>query len=60
MVLEQKIGFDKVREKIAAKCATQYAARKVAAEQISRWTTVIFVRLQSVSHTTEAPAKAAP
>ena len=29
MVLEQKIGFDKVREKIAAKCATQYALRKV-------------------------------
>ena len=36
MVLEQKIGFDKVREKISAKCATQYAVRKVAAEQISR------------------------
>ena len=31
MVLEQKIGFDKVREKISAKCATQYAVRKVAA-----------------------------
>ena len=34
MVLEQKLGFDKVREKIAAKCATQYALRKVAAEQM--------------------------
>ena len=46
MVLEQKIGFDKVREKIAAKCATQYAARKVAAEQISHDGGEIMFRLR--------------
>ncbi len=46
MVLEQKIGFDKVREKIAAKCATQYAVRKVAAEQISRDGAEIMFRLR--------------
>ena len=46
MVLEQKIGFDKVREKISAKCATRYAARKVAAEQISRDGTEIMFRLR--------------
>ena len=46
MVLEQKIGFDKVREKIAAKCATQYAARKVAAEQISHDGAEIMFRLR--------------
>ena len=45
MVLEQKIGFDKVRDKIAAKCATDYARRKVAAEQISRDATEIMFRL---------------
>ena len=36
MGLEQKIGFDIVREKITGKCATRYGAKKVAAEQISR------------------------
>ena len=46
MVLEQKIGFDKVREKIAAKCATDYARRKVAAEQISRDASEILFRLR--------------
>ena len=46
MVLEQKIGFDKVREKISAKCATQYAARKVAAEQMSRDGAEIMFRLR--------------
>ena len=46
MVLEQKIGFDKVREKISAKCATQYAVRKVAAEQISRDGAEIMFRLR--------------
>ena len=46
MVLEQKIGFDKVREKIAAKCATQYALRKVEAEQISRDPGEIMFRLR--------------
>ena len=45
MVLEQKIGFDIVREKISAKCATQYAAKKVAAEQISRDPSEIMFRL---------------
>ena len=46
MVLEQKIGFDKVRDKIAAKCVTQYAQRKVAAEQISRDPDEIMFRLR--------------
>ena len=46
MVLEQKIRFDKVREKISAKCATQYAARKVAAEQMSRDGAEIMFRLR--------------
>ena len=46
MVLEQKIGFDIVREKISAKCATQYAAKKVAAEQISRDPSEIMFRLR--------------
>jgi DNA mismatch repair protein MutS2 len=46
MVLEQKIGFDKVRERIAAKCVTQYAQRKVAAEQISRDAAEIMFRLR--------------
>ena len=46
MVLEQKIGFDKVRERIAAKCATQYATRKVAAEQISHDAAEIMFRLR--------------
>ena len=46
MVLEQKIGFDKVREKISAKCATQYALKKVAAEQISRDAAEIMFRLR--------------
>ena len=46
MVLEQKVGFDKIREKIAAKCATQYAVRKVAAEQISHDGAEIMFRLR--------------
>ena len=46
MVLEQKIGFDKVRGQIAARCATQYAASKVAAEQISHDQDEIMFRLQ--------------
>ena len=46
MVLEQKLGFDKVREKIAAKCATQYALRKVAAEQMSHDPLEIMFRLR--------------
>jgi len=46
MVLEKKIGFDLVREKISAKCATQYAVRKVAAEQISHDGDEIMFRLR--------------
>ena len=46
MGLEQKIGFDKVREKIAAKCATEYAGRKVASEQMSRDGEEIMFRLK--------------
>ena len=46
MVLEQKIGFDKVRDKIAAKCVTDYARRKVAAEQLSRDGAEIMFRLR--------------
>ena len=46
MVLEEKIGFDKVREKISAKCATGYASRKVASEQISRDGDEIMFRLR--------------
>ena len=46
MVLEQKIGFDKVRDKIAAKCATQYALHKVAAEQVSHDGGEIMFRLR--------------
>ena len=46
MALEEKIGFDKVRDKISAKCATQYAAHKVASEQISRDGDEIMFRLQ--------------
>ena len=46
MVLEQKVGFDKVREKIAAKCATGYANRKVAAEQMSHDPGEIMFRLR--------------
>ncbi|MBR3291791.1 MAG: Smr/MutS family protein [Bacteroidales bacterium] len=46
MVLEQKIGFDKVRDKIAAKAVTEYARRKVAAEQMSRDPDEIMFRLR--------------
>ena len=46
MVLERKIGFDKVRERISAKCATQYALKKVAAEQISHDGDEIMFRLR--------------
>lgn len=45
MGLEQKIGFDKVRSKIAAKCSTQYARSKVESEQISRDPSDIMFRL---------------
>ena len=46
MVLERKIGFDKVRERISAKCATQYALKKVASEQMSRDGDEIMFRLR--------------
>jgi len=45
MFLEQKIGFDKIRGRIAGKCATEYAARKVESEQISRDRGEIMMRL---------------
>jgi len=45
MILEKKIGFDKIRGQIAAKCATEYAVRKVESEQISRDKEEIMMRL---------------
>lgn len=45
MFLEQKIGFDKVRARVSAKCATEYAAQKVESEQISRDSEEIMMRL---------------
>lgn len=45
MVLEQKIGFDKVRVQISGKCSTDYARRKVESEQISRDREEIMMRL---------------
>ena len=33
--LEQKLGFDRIREAIAAKCSTEYAAGRVADENFS-------------------------
>ena len=45
MVLEQKIGFDRVRSRIAARCSTGYACRKVEGEQISRDREQIMTRL---------------
>ena len=46
MVLEQKIGFDKIRAQITSKCATKYAAGKVASEQISHDSDEIMFRLR--------------
>ena len=45
MFLEQKIGFDKIRGQVAGKCSTDYAARKVESEQISRDRGEIMMRL---------------
>lgn len=45
MVLEQKIGFDAVRTKLAARCSTTYAVSKVESEQISRDAGEIMMRL---------------
>lgn len=48
MGLEQKIGFDKVRGRIAGKCATQYAREKVDNEQLSIDSGEIMYRLTLV------------
>ena len=45
MGLEQKIGFDKVREMISARCATDYATRKVESEEFSTDSAQIMQRL---------------
>ena len=34
-MLEQKIGFDRIRSLIAARCSTEYAVRKVEDETVS-------------------------
>ena len=46
MILEQKIGFDRVRRQIAERCSTQYAVDKVWDEEISRDAKEIDLRLQ--------------
>ncbi len=46
MILEQKIGFDRIRRQIAERCSTQYAIDKVWDEEISRDTKEIDLRLQ--------------
>lgn len=46
MILEQKIGFDKVRTLIRNKCLTQYAINRVDSEEISRDAEEINLRLQ--------------
>lgn len=33
--IEQKLGFEKVRESVALRCSTQYARERVAAEKVS-------------------------
>ena len=43
--LEAKLGFDKVREIIADKCRTDYAADRVAQEQFSSSPSTIRKRL---------------
>ena len=44
--LEAKLGFDKVRELIANRCQTEYAARRVAEEEFSTNADTIRRRLQ--------------
>ncbi len=44
--LEAKLGFDKVREIISAKCKTDYAAERVAQEEFSTSRSTIQKRLQ--------------
>jgi DNA mismatch repair protein MutS2 len=46
MILEQKIGFDRIRRQIAERCSTQYAVDKVWDEEISRDAKEIDLRLQ--------------
>ena len=46
MILEQKIGFDRIRRGIAERCSTQYAIDKVWDEEISRDAREIDLRLQ--------------
>lgn len=48
MGLEQKIGFDRIRLKIAGKCSTAYAASKVENEQFSTDRKEILLRLALV------------
>ncbi len=43
--LEQKIGFDRIRETIAAKCSTEYAAGRAADEKFSNSPSEIRKRL---------------
>lgn len=45
MGLEQKIGFDKIREKISGRCDTDYARSRVAEEKFSTDPKRIMVRL---------------
>ena len=44
--LEQKLGFDRIREIIAARCATEYAAGRVADEKFSASPSEITKRLR--------------
>lgn len=46
MILEQKIGFDRIRKAIVERCSTQYAIDKVWDEVISRDAEEINLRLQ--------------
>lgn len=48
MGLEQKIGFDRIRAKIAGKCSTAYARSKVENEQFSTDRDEILLRLSLV------------
>lgn len=44
--LEQKLGFDRIREAIAARCSTEYAAGRVADEKFSTSASEITRRLR--------------
>ena len=43
--LEQKIGFDRVRQIISDRCSTSYAAERTATEKFSNNTSIIRKRL---------------